>query len=202
MELFIDESGNLGRKDRFFVIALLYPQNKKRILNIAKHFNAKIGGDEIKASQLSFPDKQELLAKLNHLPDYFVSYIAADKRYINSPRMRQDKNLCFNYLFMHLVQPIITQADEDINFIVDEHSVKVGSLNSLKDYVRVKAYYEWGFRRQINIMFTDSKSSKLVQMADVIANVVYNRYAYDRMNLYEMLNIAHSIRFPYAWFGN
>lgn len=201
MELFIDESGNLGRKNRFFVIALLYPRNKKRILNIAKHFNAKMGTDEIKASQLPFPDKQELLSKLNQFPDHSVSYIAADKRYINSPRMRQDKNLCFNYLFMHLVQPIIAQADEDINIIVDDHSVKVGSFNSLKDYIRIKAYYEWGFRRQVNITFTDSKNSKLVQVADLMANIVYNRYEYDRANLYEMVNIAHSIRFPYAWFG-
>jgi len=48
MELFIDESGNLGAKDRFFVIALLYPANKKRLLNIARHFNAGLGAEEIK----------------------------------------------------------------------------------------------------------------------------------------------------------
>lgn len=201
MEVFVDESGDLGRKGRFFVIALLHPHNKKRILNIARHFNAKLGRDEIKASRLAFSDKQELLARINQFPDHSVSYIAADKHYINSPHMLRDKNLCFNYLFAHLMRPVIAQSDEDINIILDEHSVKVGSLHSLKDYLRIKACYDWGFRGQVNVVFTDSRNSKLVQMADVIANTVYNRYVYDRMNLYEMLNVAHSIRFPHAWFG-
>ena len=64
MELFIDESGNLGKKDRFFVIALLYPANKKRILNIAKHFNTRMKIEEIKGSKLSVPHKQYLILKM------------------------------------------------------------------------------------------------------------------------------------------
>lgn len=202
MELFIDESGNLGKKDRFFVIALLYPANKKRILNIAQHFNARLGIEEIKGSDLSVPHKQYLLLKMNKVPDYSVSYIVADKRYINSPKMRQDKNLCFNYLFMHLLQPVVAQIDEDINIIVDEHSVRVGSKHSLKDYIRIKAYYEWSFRKSVNISFTDSKQSKLVQIADLAANIIHARYNYNKMHLYEMLNVNHSIRFPHIWFGN
>jgi len=202
MELFIDESGNLGKKDRFFVIALLYPANKKRILNIAKHFNAELGVDEIKGSNLSVPEKQDILSKMNKEPDYSISYIVADKEYINSPKMRQDKNLCFNYLFMHLIQAFVSQIDEDINIIADEHSVRVGSKHSLNDYIRIKAYYEWSFRKNVNISFVDSKQSKLVQIADLAANIVHARYNWNKMHLYEMLNINHSIRFPHIWFGN
>ena len=202
MELFVDESGNLGKKERFFVIALLRPYNKERIKNIAKHFNAKQGIDEIKGTKLAFPEQQGIILKLNAEPDYVVSYIVADKRYISSSKMRQDKNLCFNYLFMHLLQPIITQLDDDVNIIVDEHSVKVGSAHSLKDYIRIKAYYEWSFRKSINISFVDSRQSKLVQMADLVANIIHARYNRNKTHLYEMLAIDHSIRFPYVWFGS
>ena len=202
MELFIDESGNLGRKDRFFVIALLYPANKKRLLNIAKHFNARMGIGEIKGSDLLVSDKQHLLFKMNKEPDYSISYIVADKQYINSPKLRQDKNLCFNYLFMHLLQPIISQINEDVNIIADEHSVRVGSKNSLQDYIRIKAYYEWSFRKSVNISFIDSKQSKLVQIADLAANIIHARYNYDKRHLYEMLNINYSVRFPHVWFGS
>lgn len=202
MELYFDESGNLGKKDRYFVIAMLLPVNKKRIRNFTRRFCAKLGHDEIKASKLKFTQKQSLLYKLSKIPDNKISYIVADKFNIESKRLLRDTNLCFNYLFMHLVKKVVSNAREDINMLIDEHTIKVGSINSLKDYLRIKAYTEWGFENELNISFTDSKNSKLVQTADLAANTIYARYNYNKKHLYSMLNISESIRFPYKKFSN
>jgi len=39
--LFVDESGDLGTKERYFVIALLVPQKSKRISNFMRKFCVK-----------------------------------------------------------------------------------------------------------------------------------------------------------------
>ncbi len=202
MELYFDESGNLGKKDRYFVIAMLLPVNKKRIKNFTRRFCAKMGHDEIKASKLKFAQKQNLLYKLSKVSDNKISYIVADKLNIESQKLLRDTNLCFNYLFMHLVKKIISNAKENVNMLIDEHTLKVESINSLKDYLRIKAYTEWGFKNNLNISFIDSKNSKLVQTADLAANTIYARYNYNKKHLYNMLNISESIKFPYKNFGN
>jgi hypothetical protein len=202
MELFFDESGNLGKKDRYFIIAMLMPVNKKRIRNFTRRFCAKIEQDEIKASTLGFAQKQNLLYKLSKIPDNKISYIVADKINIESKKLLSDTNLCFNYLFMHLVKKVVSNANEDVSLLIDEHTIKVGSINSLKDYLRIKAYTEWGFTNELNISFTDSKNSKLIQVADLAANAIYARYNYNKKHLYKMLNIDQGIKFPYNRFGN
>ena len=201
MELFVDESGNLGKKDRYFVIAFVLSVNKKRIKNFVKRFCAKNDYDEVKASKLSFPEKQKLIMKLFKIKDNKISYITVDKYKISSQRLWNDKNILFNYLFKFLIKDIVSNTKEDINIHVDEHTIKVSSINSLQDYLRIQAYTEWGFSYNLNIIFTDSKNSKLIQVADLAANIIYARYNYNRSHLYNLLNISESIKFPYKKFG-
>jgi len=202
MEFFIDESGNLGKKDRYFVIAMIFSYQKKRILNFMKSFLAKKEIFEIKASKLTFMEKQNLIIKLAKMRDNNIFYIVADKKHINK-NLFKDKNLCFNYLFKFLVKNAIKKANENVNILVDEHTLKVGSINSLKDYIKIEALTEWGFEHQVNICFSDSRASKMIQAADLVANAIYAKYNYKKDHLYNMFkpNIAESIKFPYKKFG-
>jgi len=43
MQIYIDESGNLGKKGRFFIIAALIPERSRRIVNIIKRYCIKLG---------------------------------------------------------------------------------------------------------------------------------------------------------------
>ncbi|MFW5719669.1 MAG: DUF3800 domain-containing protein [Candidatus Dojkabacteria bacterium] len=68
MKVYIDESGSLGQKDRYFVIAALAPHSEsaeKRIKNIIRRAHANhclpLGYAELKASKLSFPAKQKII---------------------------------------------------------------------------------------------------------------------------------------------
>lgn len=198
---FVDESGDLGTKERYFVITLLAPQKSKRISNFMRKFCVRNAVQEVKASQLSFGQKQIIFNKLCSANDYAVSYIVADKLNIDNKKILEDKNLCYNYLFSFLVRKTIRSTQEDITILLDNHSTKVKSINSLADYIRLKAYTQWGYTHTLNICYVDSKSSKVVQATDVISNAIYAKYTYGKVHFYGMLTISESIKFPYSKFG-
>lgn len=198
---FIDESGDLGIKGRYFVITLLAPQRSKRISNFMRKFCARNNLQEIKASQLSFSQKQIIFNRLCGANDYTISYIVADKLNIDNKKILEDKNLCYNYLFSFLVKKTIKSTKEDITLLLDNHSTKVKSINSLADYIKIKAYTQWGFTHQLNVSYVDSKSSKVVQAADVVSNAIYAKYTYGKEHFYNQLTISESIKFPYSKFG-
>lgn len=199
--VFIDESGDLGvRGNRFFVIATVIPQNKKRLDNIVKHHCAANGVVEIKSSLLTFPAKQALLRKLSSVDDYSVTYVVADKNHID-PALFRDKNILYNYIFQYAVKPTIKAAAGNIHIVVDNHSTKVASRNSLADYVKTKAFFEWGVKHGIQIKYEDSKVCRAIQIADLVANTIYGKYLYDKNHLYDMLKIDRSIKFPHGKFN-
>jgi len=204
MNIYVDESGNLGAKDRYFVIALFVPTNINRIKNIIKRHCAKNNIAELKASETTFPDKQNLVNKIIKLPDYFISYIVLDKKHITSQRLWKNKNLLFNYLCKHLMRRLVKNCREDINIIMDEHTIKVASGNTLKEYIQTTAYGDWGYKNTIGLRYLDSKSCKLIQASDLVANIIFAKYNYEKLHkthLYDFLSIRHSVRFPYQNFG-
>lgn len=212
MKIFIDEAGNLGKKDKYFVIAALVPEQDKRIKNIIKRACVQLCNepgeslDEIKGSLLRFTERQKLLNNLNHKDDFSCFYIVADKNHIQSTLMR-DNNLFFNYLFGHLLKRIInrTTKDSTIHIFLDNRTLKVASKNSLAEYIKIKAYTEWNFTGYLYFQYCDSKEVKALQMADVIANTVYRRYKYGKKqhHLYNLVGIKrlNFIHFPQNTFG-
>jgi hypothetical protein len=201
-DIYVDESGDLGQNsERFFVIALIVAQKQERIKNIVKHFCAEHAIKEIKASMLDFPDKQDLLNKLASTDDHSISYVVVDKKHIRKTKLFEDKNLIYNYIFQHLIKPIIKNSTADLEIILDNHSTKVKSINSLSDYIKIKAYAEWNVQWNLNIHYMDSKQCKLLQMADLIANSIYGHYLYKKNHLYNLLKIDHSIKFPHGKFN-
>ena len=101
--------------------------------------------------------------------------------------------------------PVFRNINEDIQIIIDNHTTKVGSAHSLKDYIRLEAYTKWEFKKNVNFEYKDSRESKNLQCIDVIANIIYGHYMYDKPHFYNLLNnnkvIIHSIKFPQSKFG-
>jgi hypothetical protein len=200
--VFVDESGDLGQNgSQYFVIAFIMPQKGKRIANFMKTFCAENGLEEVKAYQLSFPQKQVLFNKLNLANDYTISYIVADKQHIGKVKLFQDNNLLYNYLFSFLIKKTIKSAQEDICILLDNRSLKTKSINSLSDYIRIKAATEWNFKYNLQVSYVDSKDSKTVQVADIIANAIFSKYSFNKSHFYNSLTISESIHFPQETFG-
>ncbi len=209
LKITIDESGTIGKKERYFIItALIFHDNssKKRIRNLVKHtksgFTSPEKRAELKGSTMTTPQKQRFLNNLSSRQDYSVAYLVADKNHIE-PKLYEQKNLTFNFLFGLLLKSFITRYDEELDICVDNRTVKVTSLNSLMDYVKIEAYTKWGFKHTLNIHLEDSKSDNLLQAVDVISNGIYGKYNYGVDLLYQ-LNEGHYIRrehFPHTKFG-
>lgn len=210
MQIYIDESGNLGKgMGRFFVIACLIPQKNipRRIKRIFRNNCIKFGKpnqplDEIKACNLGFVQKQGIINQICSRDDFTVSYIVADKSHINQ-MLLVDKNICYNYLVSHLLKRILKGTTEDIQVILDNHSTKVSSINSLTDYIKILAYTKWGYRGTITFEYRDSKSHYVLQAVDLLANVVFGKYHHSKEHFFSLLQtfFKYKIEFPYQKFN-
>ena len=200
LQIFIDESGNLGYNDGYFIIAMLIAHNPKRIKNIIKSFCGYHSLPEVHATNLDLPQKQFLVNKLTKQQDYNVSYIIANKMMVKKKRLFENNNLLFNYLLSFLVKDVIKANTDDICLYLDNRTQKVASANSLKDYIQIKAYAEWGFTKNFSVQYLDSRESKAIQMADLVANCIRRKYHWKNDDLYARLNIVKSIKFPQETF--
>lgn len=206
LQLFIDESGDLGKKGRFFVIAALIPNNTKRIKNLIKHCCVSFGDkkplSEIKGTHLTFPQRQQLINSMLSKDDFRIVYITADKKYL-TPELFQRKSICFNYLTQHMLRPIIKETNEDIELILDNRNIKVASGNTLRDYLEIEAITKWDYKHKIHLKYLDSKNSKNLQAVDVIANTIFQKYERHCTHSYRLLEpqIRYGKRFPFKNFG-
>lgn len=114
--------------------------------------------------------------------------------------MFKNINLVFNYLFSFLVRDIIKANTDDIFLYLDNRTQIVASANSLKEYIQIKAYAEWGFTKELRIEYKDSKASKTLQMADLVASCIRRKYKWKNTDFYTHLNIVKSIKFPRSTF--
>jgi hypothetical protein len=139
---------------------MILVQNPNRMKNIVKEFCAENGKVELHTFELTFNEKQKLVNKVARINDYEVSYIVADKMMINNKSLFRDNNILFNFLFSFLVKDIFKSNTDDINICLDNRTQKVASVNSLKDYIKTKARGEWGFDKELDITYFDSKNVK------------------------------------------
>ncbi len=200
LKIYIDESGDLGLNEGYFIIAMILVQNTNRMKNIVKNFCAETGKEELHAFELTFNQKQKLINKVVKQDDYEVSYIVADKMMISNKSLFKDNNILFNYLFSFLVKDVFESNTDDVHICLDNRIQKVASNNSLKDYIKTKARGEWGFEKEMDICYFDSKKCKAVQIADLVASCIRKKYVYKKDGLYNQLNIKKSIRFPRGLF--
>jgi hypothetical protein len=210
LKIAFDESGTIGKKERYFVIAALITRNdasKKRIGNLVKHtkagFTSPAKRAELKGSLLTTPQKQRFLNSLTSIQDFQIAYLVADKNHLD-PKIYAQKNLTFNFLFGVLLKSFIRSFPEDIELCIDNRTVKVTSRNSLEDYIQIEAYTKWNFEHDLNIHLEDSKSDNLLQAVDVIANTIWAKYNYNTDHLYNTCG-GYFIRkqhFPYTKFGS
>lgn len=196
LKIYIDESGDLGLNEGYFVIAMLMAHDSKRIKNIIKNFCSYHSIKESHACKLKFPDKQFLINKLSKQVDYSVSYIVVDKMMVENKKLFESNNLLFNYLVSFLLKDVFKANTDDIVIYMDNRNQKVASINSLSEYIRIKAMTDWGFDKNIVFHYCDSINHKAVQMVDLIANCIRRKYVHKKSDFYNRLNIIKSIQFP------
>ncbi len=206
MKIYIDESGSLGvrSKNQYFVLAALVCHNKvadKKLKqlgkNIYKEYLAPNNLQEIHATHTSFPVKQRILNKIAKIQDITIYYLAVEQDKIHKNLILYP-NICYNYLIGLLLEDIILEAQNNVDIILDNHSTKVGSLNSLHEYLKIKAFTEWGYNYNFRSQFMESHKVWGIQMIDVIANSIFTHYNYNKSSLYKITKHYYkSKKFPY-----
>lgn len=200
----IDESGNLGVKDRHFVLGMFNSLEREKIKRKIKKFqNKHTNNEEIKGSKLSLFQKQELINSMKDV-NYNIHYMVADKKNAIIFQQNLEKNLIYNYLLSFIVVNAIRKNRKlpKLIFHLDNHSIKIGSLNSFEEHIKIKAIENFYFGK-IEVQYFDSHKHNLIQYADVISNVVYGKYEKGREHLYNLFSnkIKTSFKFPQKEFG-
>ena len=210
INIYLDESGNLGRGGDFFTIAGVVYDNKKglnRLKRIVKKECLRLSGsstplDELKFHDLNFTDRQRILNRFTCRDDHSIHYIVARKPKLTLLQQGREKNLVYNFLAGLLVCRIVRQYSDDISICFDQRSTKVTSLSSLKDYILVKAYTTCGFNHKITVEQCDSKSVYNLQVADIFAGAINGSYMRTNNHMIDIIRprIVTSIQFPHDAF--
>lgn len=213
LHIFLDESGNLGVSGRYFVIAAAYTEDytkahrfmKNRIKKAKDKFPRMMcSTHEVKAKDAYPMVMHKILSDLVNI-DIQISYIVIDLQHIEE-RLLNDNNLLYNYATKLLITPIVkNEKYEKINILSDNHTNKVGSVNSLPDYLKTTMLYELGVLSDIKFTFlnSDACNAYVIQIADYVANAIYSKYEYQNCLYYDVFRrkIKHHIRFPFQRFG-
>ena len=189
MVIYCDESGT--HNNRYLVIAALIVDDTRAAQRLRNAVTSSISLlrkqglvlEELHAKDLDTAQKEVILNKFTSKSDHRIAYLVADKNFIE-PKLKAQANLCYNYLFGHLMKRILPKTTEDVTVVCDNRTVKTASKNSLPDYIKLEAYAKWGVTGSITIQFEDSRVVKNLQAVDLIANTVYAKYNLNREHLY------------------
>lgn len=210
MILNFDESGNLGKKGRYFTIACIGGSDlkplkntmKKAILKVKKQFPQFENAKEIKASE-SFPIIKDYMLRKIATKDIDIRYIVADLDNVKQA-LKDDENLLYNYLLHFLVKSVaLEKGVKDIEINIDKRTIKVQSINTFEGYIKLKLIYELGKDLDIKVKYIESHNSYAIQATDFVANAINTFYEYRYDYYYNLIKhkIVHIEHFPYKYFG-
>lgn len=213
IRVFIDESGNLGRGGKYFILAAAVfdtPQGVKRAGRIIRKAQVALAKnrpipaiEEIKSCHLTVPQRQRILTKLISKPDIDIFYLVIDKPKVELLRQNKPKNLVYNYFAKLLTDQIFDKYNDDFLVTFDQRSTAVKSMNSLIDYITISAYTQHQhINHNVRVEQKDSKTDNNLQTADILAGTIAQAYTRQNRHFLDMLrgSIVKASEFPSATF--
>ncbi|MEF7658222.1 DUF3800 domain-containing protein [Bacillus thuringiensis] len=208
-----DESGNMGRKGRYFTIACIESEEsakslsnviKKAVLKTKKSFQQYQDVNEVKASDSTPIIKDYFLRKIAS-KDIKIRYIVADLPHVKQ-QLKDDENLLYNFLLQFIILGVVKGQSgslSELEINLDKRTIKVKSTNSFAEYIKTKLNYEMDLGLKITVNYIESQNSYAIQAADFVANTINSKYEYEHCYGYDLLakRIEQSEKFPRAHFG-
>lgn len=196
--LYIDESGSMTNSYTeswpYFVIAIVWVEKPDELRGLHKRFAAKYL-DELEKSDLDgkmFKDgRLKELKGSAFTPDLkrnFVSfvcrketfqtfYIIIDNRKI-SDNLYTNKARAFNYVFKLALEYFIQGGalpDDEYIIQLDERNERTNTRHFLQDYLNTELRMKGVLSNDIKVQYFDSSQNKIIQIADVLANLYYSQ---------------------------
>jgi len=211
----IDESGATHQKnDDYFVIAGYITNQIYSVKSAHKRIEKQLKENylylnkyqELKGCYLNSYQKATFLNELFTIPMTIPIAIVIDKRHLFK-RNQHDENIKYNYFLQILLSYLLHNysnilKDKEIQLILDNRNVSVGSLNSLEDYLNSALGLIYDKKFIVN--YKNSKDHREVQMADLVSNVIFGYYNYrsEHSTYYKVPSLKNTIlsKFPYKYF--
>lgn len=213
IQVYIDESGNLGRGGRYFVLAATVFDTEKGVVRarrivrkeqqlVAKE-NVASEIQELKSCSLNFVQRQRILNKLTSKADVDIFYLVVDKEKVALLQQQKPKNLVYNYFAKLLTDRIFEKYNGDFRVIFDQRATAVKSMNSLTDYITINAYTSFSLvHQEVSVSQKDSKTEYNLQTADLVAGTIYKAYNQQKPHFIKLLSerIVSASEFPRTGF--
>jgi len=196
---YIDESGIITSKKphavdtehHYFVISFVQTDDSKRLKNVYQRsikklrsnfptfFSGLANPKEPKGSELMPFMKFHIINDLINYTDIKIGHMVVDNREIEE-RFRKNSSRSFNYLIklVLLNTPLSSKEQTILHLNIDNRNVAIGNLKDLKEYLSTELVTATGITKQVNVSYFDSQHTCCIQVADLFANVVYQRYRY------------------------
>lgn len=228
VHLYIDESGSITKKintarEHFFIISVLHVKdiraltssftrfinsNREELIKLDVHkvmFDSNNKFIELKGSALSPEMKIRFIEHIAKDNIFKVFYVRLDNRKNNNSFV-QDKERAFNYILGHLLEYNLRCSylpqNKSYRLYHDQRSIAVSNLSSLEDYLFIQLNLKRKFINKIKLTYHESQKVKLIQVADLFANILFSQGFTNTYNkLLRKLKkddyLANTYNFPY-----
>lgn len=215
---FIDESGSIPKfldkryKNRYFVIAFVHTNNPRKVKNTYKRairklrstypdFFNKINSNELKGSDTPPFMKLFILDQLFKSTDIKIAHMVLDNWFIED-RFREDPTRSFNYLVKIILENFpLTQLDKDLLTLrIDNRNSALPSLRELEGYLYNELVLAKNVVNQVEVKYLESCNNYNIQVADLVANTIYQRFRYKTIKfpMYNQINGYIDYVHPYT----
>lgn len=194
---FIDESGSMPKyldtryKYRYFIIGFVHTSDprhlkqtyKRAIRNLRRKYPDFYSGlknpNECKASEMLPFMKEYILNKLVNTTDIKIAFMTVNNMEIDQ-RFRENPGRSFNYLIKIILEnfPLTPGDIDNLQLNIDNRNTALDGLSELEGYLYNVLVLEKDIVRDVNVNYLESCDNYNIQVADLIANVIYQRFRY------------------------
>lgn len=202
MELYIDESGDLGfsmRSSDYFILAAIVARDALSIERcIKKVRRGYLPKKYKKTSELKFNKSNDnikyRILKCASNTQNDVAYAVLRKHQVYD-RLRNNHQIIYNYIFGTLIDKIIREYDlkGSLDIIIDK------SLSGIQRE-NFDNYLEYRTDIRVKVDHVNSRERQCIQAADFVAGAIYRKYSYGDDKYY--LKIENRISLALDFFEN
>lgn len=191
--VYLDESGDLGwtfdapyrqgGSSRYLTVAALcVPAEKKhipkRVIKALYHRFRWPTAVERKWTDMDSAERAAFAAAAARMcadhPDIHLHGITVKKERVEA-HIRTDENKLYNYMIRLLILDCMVTQDR-VTLVPDPRSIRVQSGSSLHDYLQIELWFSRKVKTQLLTSPMDSRHSKGVQFADMLAGLIQQRF--------------------------
>ncbi len=210
---YLDESGDLGWKfdrpylnggsSRYFTIStiIVHENDKHRLERAVKKFREKLEkkhgvkypvSHEIKASDLKLGERllfaEILKNELNKTKKFSKIYSkTVKKENVSKESFKKNPNILYNYMTGLSFLNDIKELDQVV-LIADKRITSVNAQYGFNEYLQTTLAGNLDSKTILNISHQDSKDSRHLQCADLIANLLWRKYEFNKSDPFNVLS--------------